>query len=464
LAREKARTADLRLALQKEKEAHELLRKQHFTREQILGEVPFGHQFPVVLMYLAVFFQVNLGLSYRQCSEVLAHFLELLQCPIASPSYSTIRVWVHKMACHVLQSPILDDGLGMKWVLVVDESAAIGKEKMLSILATPLLKQGETQALCAVQMQVLAVETGYSWTGEKIVEVLTKGLSRLQGTVVGIISDRCSNLLKAVRLSGFQHINDCTHWMASCLEKLYAKEVNFLALMSALGKVRQQWTNSEYCAFVPPKMRTGSRFLNLFEIVAWANNILGKWDSLASDMQVALSFLLTYRELIATLAVLCDLIKKVSKELKIKGIEPATLANLQALWKEVSLKNEAITFFQLQMELYVQTIQANFEQADSVIASIPCCSDVIESQHGSYKMRGNKAGAAGFSDDVKVVALYNQRYNTTVLNRAMTTIKVKDIAQWNSQNCVQGLAQMKRKMNPKPRKEKPKQGTTKKAE
>lgn len=109
LVRERTRIAKLRLALQTEKTTHQLLRNQHLKREQILGEVPLGHQFPVVLMYLTVFFQVNLGLSYRQCSIVLAHFLELLQCPIACPSYSTIRVWriadqIHKLGCYVLKN------------------------------------------------------------------------------------------------------------------------------------------------------------------------------------------------------------------------------------------------------------------------------------------------------------------------------------------------------------------------
>ena len=97
--------------------------------------------------------------------------------------------------------------------------------------------------------------------------------------------------------------------MASCLEKLYAKDLAFIALMSELGKVRQKWTNSQYCAFVPPKMRTGSRFLNLFEIVAWSENILGDWEGLAREMQEVLAFLIPNKELINTLAVLCDLIK-----------------------------------------------------------------------------------------------------------------------------------------------------------
>lgn len=62
---------------------------------------------------------------------------------------------------------LLDDGLAVNWVLVVDESAAIGKEKILTALAKPMLKEGNSKALCATQMQVLAVETAYSWTGEK---------------------------------------------------------------------------------------------------------------------------------------------------------------------------------------------------------------------------------------------------------------------------------------------------------
>jgi hypothetical protein len=211
----------------------------------------------------------------------------------------------------VLQAPILGDSVLAQWVLVVDESAAIGREKVLTVLATPLLLEERKTALLACDIQVLSVETANSWTGEAVLKVLKKAAARLQGSVVGIISDRCANLLKAVRLSDCRHIHDCTHWMASCLEKFYAKDSNFLSLMACLGTVRQKWTNSQFCGLLPPKMRTTSRFLNLFEIVGWSKNMLDKWNSLAVELKEDLLFLDLHRVLIEELALFCNLIKSI---------------------------------------------------------------------------------------------------------------------------------------------------------
>jgi hypothetical protein len=135
-------------------------------------------------MYLAVFFQANLGLSYRQSSAVLAEFLGFLPNNYATPHYSTIRIWrvaahVHKLACYVLQAPILGDSVLAQWVLVVDESAAIGREKVLTVLATPLLLGERKTALLACDIQVLSVETANSWTGEAVLKVLKKAAARL---------------------------------------------------------------------------------------------------------------------------------------------------------------------------------------------------------------------------------------------------------------------------------------------
>ncbi len=99
--------------------------------------------------------------------------------------------------------------------------------------------------------------------------------------------------------------------------------------MACLGKVRQKWTNSQFCGFLPPKMRTTSRFLNLFEIVGWSKNMLDKWNSLAVELKEDLVFLDLHRVLIEELALFCNLIKSISKELKIKGIDKQTLANQQ---------------------------------------------------------------------------------------------------------------------------------------
>jgi hypothetical protein len=41
------------------------------------------------------------------------------------------------------------------------------------------------------------------------------------------------------------------------------------------------------------------------------------------------------------------------------------------------------------MEQHIQAIQADLER---IWQCVSCCSDVIESQFGSYKRQGNKAG------------------------------------------------------------------------
>ena len=120
--------------------------------------------------------------------------------------------------------------------------------------------------------------------------------------------------------------------MANCLKKFYAKDVDFISLMTDLGTVRQKWTCSVNCALLPPKMRTGSRFLNLFEIVSCSQLMLSSWDSLEKDVQATLSFLVLKKSLVHELFCFCELIKLVSKDLKIKGIGKETLENLKLLW------------------------------------------------------------------------------------------------------------------------------------
>ena len=70
----------------------------------------------------------------------------VLALQIRPPSYSSIRYWEQKMSYYRLSTVSADSG--QEWVLIIDESIAIGREKLLLFLGVDLGAYCFGQPLC----------------------------------------------------------------------------------------------------------------------------------------------------------------------------------------------------------------------------------------------------------------------------------------------------------------------------
>lgn len=406
-------------------------------KEVLGGDKPYRHKYPSSLLYLAIYYQAIVGLSYRQVRLVILRLKVMLDLEMSVPSASSVRNWVRKAAYYELKR-----GKSIEWgqsILIIDESAGIGQEKMLLILRIKAEKVKKGSSLGFGDVEVLSVKSGKSWTGEQIATEIGILKKRLNLEIKYVLSDRCSNLLKSCKVGGYRHVNDCTHQQASYLEGYYSKAEDFQELMKRVGKIRQKWVNSKNSALIAPNMRTKSRFLNLFEIVEWMRKILSAWEKLDTEVRIELAFLHQYDSLIKELVCMLNLIKDLSAEFKTQGIDKNTQARVQVIFDKANSKCPNILDFNLKIKAYIDNMRTDFDENDTIL----CCSDVIESLFGKFKNRNQQGTTQGITDDMMVMTLFNGDFNQEQIFQAMEKVKLADIDVWTKENTVPSFAKTK---------------------
>ncbi|MFP5042834.1 hypothetical protein [Parasediminibacterium sp. JCM 36343] len=277
------------------------------------------------MIWLCVYIYYQCQCSYRACSAIVAGSALLLGLRCRKPSASSIRNWVVKTGYYVYcQPPASGD-----WCLLVDESVSIGRERLLLILGVPLGGWGFSRPLSQQDTRVLYVGVAESWKSTAIEKELLALSKKLK--VGYCLSDRGNNIVSAVKRAGMLHIHDCSHEWANHLETCYAGNEDFKGLMDKLCRVRKKWVLSKYSHLMPPKLRSKARFLNVFPLIEWIENILGAWGSVPPEAQEELSFLDTYKPQIEEWVVLKEVIKSMSLILKTEGMNKGTIDRCRSL-------------------------------------------------------------------------------------------------------------------------------------
>lgn len=402
-----------------------------------LGLRPSGYFYPAMVIRLCISYQVHLGLSYRQTSSAVSEMYAMLGISLRAPCWSTVRQWVLKQGYFNLHTQNGAESEGS--VLIIDESASIGKEKALAILEVSPCRVPDGKALGFSDTDVVFLGSKPSWKSGEVAEKLQEAADMLPSPILYVISDRDSTLCKAINESALTQVVDCTHWMANCVERYYKKLEDYLAFQSHLGRVRQKLVNGRHVGMIAPNMRTKARFLNLYEITGWLKKVLFHWESLDEEQCGILSFIKAHEALAQELIAIIELVRQLSKLLKSNGVTPKSKQRIQEIFKEAPLKSPTIMRFQADMETYVDTIREKLPCFERVL----CCSDVIESYFGKFKYRGNKAASQGITNDLLSVAIFNNKLSSQQALNAMEAVTWEKVKLWTHENMTISFAQSK---------------------
>ena len=267
------------------------------------------HHYELSMIRFGVFCYCRLNLSLRQSSAVIREFNLAFGLDLEAPSHESIRLWSLKLGFERLSSSC-EELANEAVALIVDESFQVGQESLLLFLAvrlkTWLAQERGERSVGFSDVDVVFAETKPSWTGELIGEKLAsviEDLDKVGASVCYVTSDKGRAILNGVKAVNQVSIGDCTHHFALFLEHRYEHLADFKDLMTALACLRKQWHIGKNAGFIPPKQRSKSRFLNLFEVVKWTEEVSA---SLATDnpiwtteLRQKLSFLGKYQALIA---------------------------------------------------------------------------------------------------------------------------------------------------------------------
>ena len=104
-------------------------------KENILGEVPWGHIYPIYIIIIAISQIISSLSSFRGAEKTFKSLAEIFNCP--TPTYSTIRKWILRLGLYELQRK---REYRRDWIFIIDTTIELGKAKCLVVLGISQLK------------------------------------------------------------------------------------------------------------------------------------------------------------------------------------------------------------------------------------------------------------------------------------------------------------------------------------
>jgi hypothetical protein len=400
------------------------------------------HSYPLELMWLAIIMHSCYNVSLRSTAKTIQKVAVLSGIKMKEISANTVRNWSLRLGLYYLTQPISAG----RYALIADESIAIGRERLLAIIAIKIDDQSRIAPLEMSDIRVLHLQSKSSWGGEEIAEIIKTKTTENGMKVSYMISDKGTNLIKCCRLNGLERVDDCTHLVANCTKKLYKNDQILNDFVKNMNKTRAKWSLSTNVLYIPPALREKGRFHQILIIHEWAENILKQWTDLPISVTQELTYVWDNQSLIEELKAIHQLIDVFFSIFKSTGVNE----NSEKIWKEKYDANYAkiiesettqhlkIKQYLNSMNQFVAQIRSRFPHNEQVI----CCSDIIESIFGKYK---NKNGLEMITDDALKIATYEHDISQTDVQQALIHKNMAALLDWKSKNTTVSLLALKRR-------------------
>lgn len=213
-------------------------------------------------------------------------WLALTTRKVVSPD--TVRNWLLRLGCHLLQRPIerRDD-----WVVFIDHTMVLGSSRCLLVLGTSLRRwQAKKGALAHSDMQVLMVEVVTTSNGVVVNDQLRRLIARI-GVPVQIVSDHGTDLTRGIELLSQSYPEvvdtyDVGHKLACLLKAELEPDPRWQEFLRRAGQTRAFLQQAAGGVPRPPALRTKARYQNLEPLLAWGLELL-RWNHPGLDDRLA---------------------------------------------------------------------------------------------------------------------------------------------------------------------------------
>lgn len=350
-----------------------------------------------------------------------------LNLELGQPCHATISIWTKKVGLFSMQPPIekSDD-----WVLILDESIAIGHDRLMVIYGVRTSQMNFKKALTYNDLTPMFIKSSNKWTADIIKEEIEKLIEKY-GNVKYIVADGGNAICKSIRLLNKDHVYDITHKIAYLLKKIYYDDNIFMAYTKAMTQMRLKGICSDVSHTIPPKQRVNSRFMNLDIISDWGLKALDCLKSYNKNNKVyeKLIWVKEYKDLIHELNTLNTIIAEIKTILKTNGLSKETIKTAK---KKLSVrtKNTRILFFKENLLDYLKETLAKLPEEKRLL----CTSDIIESSFGKFKNYMSQNSMAGFTDLSLCLASFTNSLNATELKIGLENTKINDLKKWSKEN------------------------------
>lgn len=401
------------------------------------------HSYDGFLIYLVLRIRECGQISLRSSQQLLIMIQCLLQLECRMPSINTIRNWENKKGYYQLHQQLDKEE---EYAIIIDESFCIGKQILLLVLGVNLSSCKWDKALNFEEVEVLSMGVKPYWKGEEIAKALGR-LTEQNYRIKYVVSDGGTNIVKALKVSKLERIEDCTHAFSKLIEKQYKEDAEFKSFSTKCSLLTKHCYMSSIGMICPPKQGNNSRFLNLYQLARWGKRNLELLELLEQktikeeeDLKILkyLKWLTEYARLVEQLVILTKLLESCFQILKQQGLSKATIVSIQKLLAA----KEVPPFFKKGVEQYLTKNRVLLSQYEKLL----CCSDIIESYFGKYKSQRRLSPCKGITSSCLRIVSYGKTKDQAAIIKMMTSVKMADIANWKAQNLLPNMTTKRKKL------------------
>lgn len=318
--------------------------------------------------------------------------------------------------------------------LIMDTSISVGDQQLLLFLKVPAEHVGH--ALQHDDVEVAGMKVATDWPAGSVRDMAQEIIGKESDKPEYMLSDNGSNLRKAAELMGLPHHRDVSHTLATYLKQIYEKDPEYMLFSEQIGRTKHlALTDVGY--LMPCKQRRMARFMNLYPIIDWAEDMLDNFHLLGKKEKCHYSFIQRNAGLISELGEVLTLFENIMQILKTEGLSKDTAARCKALASRTLQPGEERT--RRLGELICRYLDKEASLLKDGDKAHNISSDIEESSFGLLKDSMPTCKMAGFTECVLRMPLYSRlrkigRINVSHVIRWMADTRMEDVELWKKRN------------------------------
>jgi hypothetical protein len=352
---------------------------------------------------------------------------------LISPTFTTIRQWLLKLAFFKLTRPKDRSGT---WVHIVDATIQMGAQKAVLVLGLRLDNAENSFSPTLEQVEPLVLKTVTSCPGEVIMEAL-KEASDKTGSPVSVISDEGSEMNRGARLLSSEtelvHLHDCTHKVNNVLKSTLRKDDLWHTFKKDSSSMIQSVKLSHVAHLAPPKQREKARMLASDSLVTWGIKLLNYLDSqpdLPEESLAKIRWIRKYRKKLGEWSMMLQLTKSAIAAVTESGYHLNTPAEWELRVAEKPLKTASLKLLHDNIKEVLVAECAKVPEGERHLGN----SVVIESAFGKYKSIQKQFSCFGLTSLVLALPALVSPTTLSDIEEAMKMVTNNDVKAWLEKN------------------------------
>ncbi len=259
---------------------------------------------------------------------------------VRRPSHTAVMSWVHKVGLYQLSRP---KEKGDDWVILLDHSIQLGREKLFVILGIRESEIDFTRPLRFQDLVPLALVAREKWNGKEVRGCLLEVKAEV-GNIIYAVGDYGSDIKKGLKLVEIKHVHDVGHKIALILQRIYENDENFQEFMRELTRMAKRLAQTEFAYTIPPKRRNKSRFQNIGTIINWSVKVLRRLRGrkIEKEVREKIRWIKRYQQLIEELSAINAVICDIERLLKSNGLSRKTVKRCNHMLKKLTTEKGEI--------------------------------------------------------------------------------------------------------------------------